>query len=63
MLVAVSDTGHPIVTLELPGHQDVGPSNNLAFAFNQIDRALERKLKYLCISPQTTPNPEGFKYD
>jgi hypothetical protein len=55
--------GHSaILRFELAGGQDIGPDNPLQFVFNQVDSMLHTKLKYLCISPYTKPNPKGFEY-
>ena len=56
--------GHdPVATMELPKTQDASPNNSLAFIFNHFDQMIHHRLKFLCLSPHTEPNPEGFKHD
>jgi len=50
------------LVVELPDTQDGTIGNNLAFVFNQIDKAIGARLRYLVLSPETTPNPEGFEF-
>lgn len=60
----VAHNGHQVfVRFTIPSSQVLSPDNSLAFAFNQIDGNIRSRLKYICLSPETTPNPEGFRHE